>query len=123
MAEKEYIERKALLQDIAETVVFSTKTGERNLEIKGAKKVIGRIQAQPTADVQEVVRCKDEKCVICNSEIDEKYAGGLWDLAGEICNELLYFYSDEQDIVYNILRNFIERQNYCPYCGAKMDKE
>ena len=56
---KEYIERKALLQDIVETVVFSTKTGERNLEIEGAKKVIGRIQAVPTADVVEVVRCKD----------------------------------------------------------------
>lgn len=56
---KEYIERKALLQDIVETVVFSTKTGERNSEIKGANKVIGRIQAQPTADVVEVIRCKD----------------------------------------------------------------
>ena len=55
---KEYIERKALLQFIAETLVFSTKTDE-NSEIKGAKKVIGRIQAMPTADVVEVVRCKD----------------------------------------------------------------
>lgn len=119
----EYIERKALLQDIVETVVFSTKTGERNSEIKGARKVIGRIQAMPAADVQEVIRCKDEKCVICNSEIDEKYADGLWDLAGEICKELICDYGDEQDIVYNILRNFIERQNYCPRCGAKMDKE
>ena len=56
---KEYIERNALFQDIVATVVFSTKTGERNLEIEGAKKVIGRIHAMPTADVQEVIRCKD----------------------------------------------------------------
>ena len=61
MAEKEYIEREALLRDVVSTIVFSNKTGERNSEIKGANKVIGRIQAMPTADVQEIVRCKDCK--------------------------------------------------------------
>ena len=62
-----------------------------------------------------------ENCVICNSEIDEAEVGGLWDLAAEICNELFGYlnYCDEQDTVYNIIRNYIERQNYCPDCGIK----
>lgn len=62
----------------------------------------------------------NENCVICNSEIDEKYAGGIWDLAGEItdiiCPECDH---DEQDTVYNIIRNYLEKQNYCCACGAK----
>lgn len=49
------------MQDIAETVIVSAKTGYTNPELKGINKVIGRIQAMPTADVQEVVRCKDCK--------------------------------------------------------------
>ena len=62
-----------------------------------------------------------ENCVICNSEIDEAEAGGLWDLAAEICNELYGYlnYDSEQDTVYNIIRNYIEKQNYCPACGIK----
>lgn len=62
-----------------------------------------------------------ENCVICNSEIDEAEVGGLWDLAAEICNELFGYlnYCDEQDTVYNIIRNYIERQNYCPACCIK----
>ena len=87
---KEYIERKALLQDIVETVVFSTKTGERNLEIEGARKVIGRIQAMPTADVVEVVRCKDcrlrstEECSMyyrCNC--GEQHT---WEIDNDFCS-------------------------------------
>lgn len=31
----------------------------------------------------------DEECVLCNSELDEKYAGGIWDLVGTICDEIL----------------------------------
>ena len=61
----------------------------------------------------------NEICVICDSEIDEAGAGGLWDLSAEICNELYGYlnYTNEQDTVYNIIRNFIENQNYCPNCG------
>lgn len=61
MAEKEYIERGALLQDIDETVLFSVKVESIRLETRGANKVIDRIKAQPTADVVDVVRCKDCK--------------------------------------------------------------
>ena len=63
----------------------------------------------------------DENCVICNSELDEAGAGGIWDLAGEICSVLnLVGEHEEQDTIYNIIRNYIEQQEYCPNCGVKM---
>ena len=55
----EYIERKALLKDISESVVFTVKGDSPSLEIRGANKVIDSIKSAPTADVVEVVRCKD----------------------------------------------------------------
>ena len=65
----------------------------------------------------------DEKCVFCNSELDEKYAGGIWDLASVICNEIV---GDSelryQEEIYNEIRSFIEKEKYCPRCGA-MNKE
>lgn len=56
---------------------------------------------------------------------DDASVGGLWDLAVEICNEikLIYDYRVDRDIVYRLLREYIERQNYCPHCGTKMAKE
>lgn len=60
---KEYIERGALLRDISETVMFSVKGGAETptSEMRGARKVIGRIEAVPVADVVEVVRCSQCK--------------------------------------------------------------
>lgn len=55
----EYIEREALLKDISESVVFTVRGDKPSLEIRGANKVINRIKSAPTADVVEVVRCKD----------------------------------------------------------------
>jgi hypothetical protein len=84
MAEKEFIEREALLKDISESVVFSVKEGQPSLEIRGANKITDRIKAAPAADVVEVVRCKDCKynkkadgndgIIICNidGETDEE---------------------------------------------------
>ena len=60
----------------------------------------------------------ESDCTICNSELDEKYAGGIWDLAGEICEVLMLDNeNDEQDTIYNIIREYIEKQNYCCNCG------
>ena len=57
-----YIDRNLLLKDIEESVVFTVSRGQRNSpEIRGANKVIDRIKQMPTADVVEVVRCKDCK--------------------------------------------------------------
>ncbi len=81
------------------------------------------IQA-PTADIVEAkyINPNDESCVICNSELDEKGAGGIWDLAGEICSVLnLVGEHEEQDTIYNIIREYIEQQKYCPQCGAKKE--
>lgn len=100
---KVYIERKALLQDIVETVIFSTKTGERNSEIKGARKVIGRIQAIPTADVVEV---RHGKWVYINRDLN------YVDCKCSECDYIDTFVNDT---------DFFD--NYCPNCGAKMDKE
>jgi hypothetical protein len=57
----EYIEREKLLKDISETVVFTVRKGTPlpTTEMRGANKVIDRIKSAPTADVVEVVRCKD----------------------------------------------------------------
>lgn len=55
----EYIEREALLKDISESVVFTVRGDKPSLEIRGANKVIDRIKSAPTADVVEIVRCKN----------------------------------------------------------------
>lgn len=57
----EYIEREALMQDIGETVLFTVRKGTKlpTPEMRGANKVIDRIKSAPTADVVEVVRCKN----------------------------------------------------------------
>ena len=59
----EYVDRRKLLDDIGETVLFSVRGGADypTPEIRGASKVINRICAAPAADVVEVVRCKDCK--------------------------------------------------------------
>lgn len=56
-----YIEREALLQDIEESVLFTVRPGYPSAEIRGANKITDRIKSAPTADVVEVVRCKDCK--------------------------------------------------------------
>ena len=61
MQKKEYIERGTLLKDISETVLFTVREGAKlpTTEMRGANKVIHQIKSAPTADVVEVVRCKD----------------------------------------------------------------
>ena len=67
MAEKEYIDREALMKDINETVIFTVRGDAKrpNAEMRGANKVKDRIMSAPAADVVEVVRCKD--CVYSDS--------------------------------------------------------
>ena len=60
MAEKEYIEREALQE------IFENRMQDNNIMCPVIKvlDVIEIIEKQPTADVEEVVRCKDcvHKC-------------------------------------------------------------
>ena len=91
-----YIDKDKLLQDIAETVIFSVRPDRPSAELRGARKIIDRIEAAPTADVVEVKhgrwipvkltrRTTEYKCSIC----------GRWERT---------------------------EQPYCN-CGAKMDGE
>ena len=54
-----YIDKDLLLKDIGESVVFTVRNAETSPELRGARKIIDRIKNAPTADVVEVVRCKD----------------------------------------------------------------
>jgi hypothetical protein len=56
-----YIDKGLLLKDIGESVVFTVRNAETSPELRGARKIIDRIENAPTADVVEVVRCKDCK--------------------------------------------------------------
>lgn len=78
MANKEYIERNALLKDIDSSIVFTVRSDLKHPpEIQGAKKVIERIKVAPVADVVKVVRCKD--CI--HYEIGKDYQ--------PCCNDIL----------------------------------
>lgn len=89
MAEKEYIEREALISDIKEL------PEQERIEYMG---IYDCIKSHPTADVQEVVRCKDCS-YFCKATVNKK--GFL------ICP------ASGMDITNN---------DFCSY-GAKMDKE
>jgi len=94
-----------------------------NTPLYKADDIYNALKSIPAADVVEVHHrnTNDENCIICNSELDEKGAGGIWDLAGEICYIICPECDhEEQDTVYNIIRNYIESQSYCPNCGADM---
>ena len=54
-----YIDKELLLQDISESVVFTVRDAKTSPELRGARKILDRIEVAPTADVVEVVRCKD----------------------------------------------------------------
>jgi hypothetical protein len=52
-----YIDKDLLIKDIGESVVFTVRNAETSPELRGARKIIDRIENAPTADVVEVVRC------------------------------------------------------------------
>lgn len=53
------IDADALMRDIGETILFSGKPDMVSAELRGARTVVDRIEAAPTVDAVEVVRCKD----------------------------------------------------------------
>lgn len=88
-----YIEKDLLLKDIGESVVFSVRAGYISPELRGARKIIDRIENAPTADV---VKVKHEKWILRGNE--KKCSG---------CKFIYYSNKDEW--------------NYCPNCGAEMN--
>ena len=95
----EYIERGALLKDIKESVVFSVRNAP-SAEMRGANKILDRIQCAPAADVVEVKHgvWLYKKCVVFDRTKD------LYR-----CSECKTSWDAES--------------KYCPNCGAKMDGE
>lgn len=93
----EYIEREALIKDIGDNVIFTVRGGAKlpTAEMRGANKVIDRIKNQPTADVAEV-----------------KHGKWIKDRNCYTCSECGFYYFANNS-----------KSNYCPNCGAKMDKE
>ena len=49
-----YIDADFLLKDIRESVVFSVRDAKTSPELRGARKIIDRIENAPTVDVVEV---------------------------------------------------------------------
>ena len=82
----ELISRKALLEDIEETVIFTVQKDVQSAEMRGANKVIDRIKAAPAVDAVEVVRCKD--CKYLNAEYRCVNWKGLYDYtkADDFCS-------------------------------------
>lgn len=90
--------------------------------------IIDYIECHSTAEPVKRRNFDDKECVVCNSDLDENGAGGLWDLAGRICDDLdlskekrITPFENTQETVYTEIRAFIEDQDYCPVCGARMN--
>ena len=97
-----YIDKELLLKDIYKNVRFSVKSGVISPELRGARKVIDRIENAPTADVVEVKH-------------------GEWVLLDECSNEGVYCSVCHKKVYRKAYANQKVKSNYCPNCGAKMD--
>lgn len=98
MAEKEYIERETLKNEISSLTVSICGKQMFNDEAKAS--VLRVIDEQPTADVQEVRHGK---------WIKSKHIKFGNEFKCPFC-DYSYFTDDME-------------YNFCPHCGAKMDKE
>ena len=96
MAEKEYIERQAVIKIITQ-IICDTKVRHKGRAINR------NIKQLPTADVQEVRHGSWKPC----------FDDWRKQIEGDECSACGF-----QHYGTNI-RNY----NYCPNCGAKMDKE
>ena len=96
MAEKEYIERDTLNNDLD---WFAPEAFNALID-----KINKIIRNQPTADVQEVRH-------------------GKWELIDECANEGVYCSNCHKKVYRVQYANQKIKSNYCPNCGAKMDKE
>lgn len=103
MAEKEYIEREALIRTI-ENIPDNELLGNDNTTFVELPTVLDIISEQPTADVQEARH-------------------GEWELIDECANEGVYCSNCHKKVYRAKYANQKVKSNYCPNCGAKMDKE
>ena len=100
-----YIDADALLAELQEEIDFKTSmyTEEQNMYFSAGLKCAYRdVKSQPTADVVEVVRCKDCKHNVANWEHDELDISDYTDIT---CD---YFMTDG-----------MEADDYCSYGERK----
>lgn len=110
MAEKEYIERNALLNEIEEIRPLNwTDTEAEITEQIDYDAFENLVKSQPTADVQEV---RHGKNVTPFHPADEF-----------ICSECGIAFKEMSEYIIedDVYREFYFK--FCPNCGAKMDKE
>ena len=104
MAKKEYIEREALIEkletllsDLRLIVKYEKQHGsvsdveKSKAKFETMKGVISLVKSQPTADVQEVVRCMDCKCLnktkmICINKNNRVFNTGRTVYSNNFCN-------------------------------------
>ena len=107
----EYIDRQKLIQDINDSVVFSTRNGV-SAELRGAHKIVDRIYSAPSADVVEVVHAK--------WEFEHETYGEMR------CSHCKYNCPTERKPDpyegYQMTDFYVESP-YCPNCGAKREVE
>ena len=99
---KEYIEREAVLNELQEELEFDTPmyTAEQNEYVnRGLKIAVKDIKKAPTADVVEVIRCKDCK---------------TWDIEHISCEGFARCINGESGVRYR------RRDDFCSYGERKI---
>ena len=109
---KEYIEREKTIKDLEKLCVDGKMIGDDNSTYIDFADVIDVVTEQPTADVQEV---RHGNNVTTNDPIIEFECSEC----GFVC-EISENLNDYADII--DLQKYYS-PNFCPHCGAKMDKE
>ena len=111
MAEKEYIERNAAIAKIKDKINEYPHNSNPywisndDYIVRGLREAIEIIdEYTPTANVQEVRHSK-------------------WELIDECANEGVYCSNCHKKVYRAKYANQKVKSNYCPNCGAKMDKD
>lgn len=96
------INADALMEDIEQTVRFSCRDGVPSAEMRGANKVIDRIEVAPTISPDDV-RGVGKWNRISGFHLDHEYYPARYQ-----CDQCKHFVDSGDD------------RNYCPNCGARM---
>ena len=90
--DNDLISRSALLEDIEESVVFTVRSGQPSAEVRGANKIVNRINAAPAVDAapkwisveERLPEHEDRVLVACRTKKGAQsinlayYSDGFW---------------------------------------------